>query len=76
MEQLVIPGSRRRSVTSAGPDIAAEKSKLKPSKESINQSVINIIPNLIMLLPHLIILDVSGRKFRTQKATLHTSPYF
>lgn len=26
--------------------------------------------------PHLIILDVSGRKYQTQKATLQTSPYF
>ncbi|KAH7073533.1 hypothetical protein BKA63DRAFT_603897 [Paraphoma chrysanthemicola] len=26
--------------------------------------------------PHLIVLDVSGRKFQTQKATLQTSPYF
>lgn len=26
--------------------------------------------------PHLIILDVSGRKFQTQKATLQTSLYF
>ncbi|RYO27750.1 hypothetical protein AA0113_g12259 [Alternaria arborescens] len=25
---------------------------------------------------HLIVLDVSGRKFQTQKATLQTSPYF
>ena len=28
------------------------------------------------MLPHLIILDVSGREYRTQKATLQASPYF
>lgn len=28
------------------------------------------------MLPYLIILDVSGRKYQTQKATLQTSPYF
>jgi hypothetical protein len=26
--------------------------------------------------PHLIVLDVSGRKYKTQRATLQTSPYF